>query len=122
MRWILIFIILLTILLAGCATEANVGSITPPYIETGIDPNLWANIPAGEFPYSQHDHMTTVDYDYQIMITDVTNEQYSEYLNAALKTGDINVGDVDVESGDISETVNGVNGYYPGESFQGYKH
>jgi formylglycine-generating enzyme required for sulfatase activity len=57
-----------------------------------------------------HEHETMVDYDYEIMVTTVTNAQFAEYLNTALVTGDIKiVGD---------EIV----GYYPGDVFRGYEH
>ncbi len=46
------------------------------YIETGVNPNSWATIPAGDFHYGQHQYLQNIDYDFEIMITDVTNEQY----------------------------------------------
>lgn len=54
-------------------------------VETGIDSESWVVIPAGEFHAGQHRHVVNIDYDYEIMITDVTNAQYAEYLNKALK-------------------------------------
>ena len=42
----------------------------------------------------QFNHPTNVDYDYQIMVTPVTNQQYADYLNQALKAGTVQqVGD-----------------------------
>jgi formylglycine-generating enzyme required for sulfatase activity len=57
-----------------------------------------------------HEHETNLDYNYEIMLTDVTNAQFANYLNEALAAGTIKiVGD---------EIV----GYYPGDEFQAYKH
>jgi formylglycine-generating enzyme required for sulfatase activity len=91
-------------------------------VDTGIDPESWALVPAGEFPFGQHDHMTDVDYDYEIMVTHVTNEQYAAYLNDALAAGKISIGAVEVEAGEQVWTVEGVAGYHPGDPFDGYKH
>jgi formylglycine-generating enzyme required for sulfatase activity len=66
--------------------------------------------------------MTLVDYDYEMMITDVTNQQYADFLNEALTAGKISLGEVEAESGGAVRIVEGVYGYYPGEPFQGYKH
>ncbi len=109
-------------LLAGCGPAPNVGAITPPYIDTGVDSDSWALVPAGEFPYGQHDHITMVDYDYEIMVTDVTDEQYARYLNEALAASAVRVGEVEVEAGEAVTVKEGVAGYYPGDSFDSYKH
>ena len=79
-------------------------------IDTGIDPNSWATIPAGGFLSGQHPKLTDVDYDYQIMTTLVTNQQYADYLNQALPAGVVKLIDQDIVA------------YYPGEPFQGMKH
>jgi formylglycine-generating enzyme required for sulfatase activity len=85
-----IFSLILVILLAtACGPAPSVSAITPPYVDTGIDPESWATIPAADFPYGQHDHMTVLDYNYQIMFTDVTVEQYATYLNQAYASGDV---------------------------------
>lgn len=122
MKRIIFFLLLTTLALTACGPTANVSAITPPAIDTGIDPESWTLVPAGEFPYGQHDHMTPVDYDYEIMVTDVTNAQYAGYLNDALATGDIKIGEVEVEAGETVWTVPGVAGYYPGDPFDGYEH
>ena len=64
---------LLTLLLVSC--QSQVETTSTKIIETGVDPEAWVHIPAGEFLMGQHDHETAVDYDYEIMNTDVTNEQ-----------------------------------------------
>ncbi len=117
-----IFSLLLISLLATACAGPSVGAITPPYIDTGIDSTAWASVPAGEFPYGQHDHITTVDYNYQIMITDVTVGQYADFLNKAVASGDVKVGEFEVEAGETVWTQQGVGGFYPGDPFDGYKH
>lgn len=93
--------------LAACTAEAPP---PPPIIDTGIDPQAWARVPAGEFLRGQHQHPTLVDYDYEIMVTDVTNAQFADYLNAALANGS------------LKRTDDQIVGYYPGDDFHGYKH
>ncbi|MEW6030797.1 MAG: SUMF1/EgtB/PvdO family nonheme iron enzyme [Chloroflexota bacterium] len=95
------------IFLASCApVDLN----TPiPSFDTGVDPNAWAQVPAGEFYFGQHEDIESTDA-YEIMITDVTAQQYADYLNAALADGTLKV------EGDS------VLGYYPGDEFRGVKH
>ena len=122
-RMIIIFSLLLIVILAtACASDTNAGSITPDYIDTGVDPNAWVVIPAGDFPKGQENVRTAVDDDYQIMVTDVTVEQYANYLNEALASGDVNVGEFEIEAGEKMWQEYGVGGYYPGDPFDGYKH
>jgi formylglycine-generating enzyme required for sulfatase activity len=113
---------LILLSLTACAPAPNTGAITPPYIDTGVDPDSWSLVPAGEFPYGQHDHWTMVDYDYEIMVTDVTNAQYANFLNQAITDDAIQVGEVEVHTDEIVTVREGVYGYYPGEPFDGYKH
>jgi formylglycine-generating enzyme required for sulfatase activity len=118
-----IFSLILVILLAtACGPAPSVSAITPPYVDTGIDPESWATIPAADFPYGQHDHMTMVDYDYQIMVTDVTVEQYVTYLNQAIASGDVSIGEFELEAGETIWTEEGAGGFYEGDPFDGYKH
>ena len=82
--------ILSALLLSGCAS--NSGALTPPpELDPGIDPDEWAHVPAGEFYMGQHEHETNVDYNYEIMVTDVTTAQYADYLNKALADGSVNI-------------------------------
>jgi formylglycine-generating enzyme required for sulfatase activity len=122
MRHLTLILLPWILILTACAPAPNVGAITPPFVDTGIDPDAWVTIPAGEFPFGQHDHMTMVDYDYQIMVTDVTNEQYANYLNQALSAGAVRLGEIQIEAGENIWSVEGVGGFYPGEPFHGYKH
>lgn len=98
------------ILLSGCA-PSPAGSIAAlPVIDTGIDLESWAAVPAGEFYSGQHNHVVAIEHDYEIMVTNVTNVQFTEYLNEALEVGWIE------RDGDQ------VVGYYPGDEFHGYEH
>jgi len=118
-----IFSLLLVIVLAtACGPAPSVSAITPPFVDTGIDPDSWATIQAGEFPYGQHDHTTMVDYDYQVMVTNVTVEQYATFLNQALESGDISVGEFELEAGETIWSEEGAGGFYKGDPFDGYKH
>ncbi|MCP4426083.1 MAG: formylglycine-generating enzyme family protein [Chloroflexi bacterium] len=117
----IVSLLFISLLVTACAT-AQAGAITPEYIDTGVDSNAWATIPAGAFPFGQENVMTAVDYDYQMMITDVTVEQYANFLNEALASGDISVGEFEVEAGEVVWHEEGVGGYYEGDPFDGYKH
>lgn len=96
-------------LLAACGNGA---SAEPQVFETGVDPEAWAVVPAGEFLKGQHEHPTLVDYDYEIMVTDVTNAQYARYLTEALAAGAVTLAAEDQK----------IVGYYPGDEFRGAKH
>jgi len=60
--------------------------------------------------------------DYRIMITDVTNEQYAQFINEAVADQTIGVGDVEVKESENISIVHGVYGLYPGDPFDGYEH
>ena len=94
-------------LLVSCA-PVDLNAPLPAY-DTGIDPNAWAQVPAGEFYFGQHEDVESTGA-YEIMVTDVTAQQYADYLNAALADGALKV------EGDS------VLGYYPGDPFHGIKH
>lgn len=114
-------LLLLVLLVSACAPTTSTSEINPPIFDTGIDPTAWATIPAGEYPSGQMSHMVDVA-EFQIMVTDVTVAQYANFLNAALASGDISVGEFEVEAGENVWYENGVGGYYEGDSFDGYKH
>jgi formylglycine-generating enzyme required for sulfatase activity len=110
-------------LLAACSPTSDLAAYTlEKIVDTDIDPDAWADIPAGEFPRGQHDQIVDLDYQYQIMATDVTNLQYAAYLNAALSEGLIRVSEVDVIENENVTSWFGVTGYYPGDPFDGYEH
>ncbi len=102
-------LLIVALSLTGCG-ESDVSLQPIALVETGIDPGAWAEVPAGEFLRGQHEHPTMVDYDYRIMVTDVTNEQFATYLNEAIADGSLKI------AGD--EIV----GYYPGDVFRGFDH
>jgi formylglycine-generating enzyme required for sulfatase activity len=95
------------ILLLSCA-PVDLNAPLPDF-DTGIDPNAWSQIPAGEFYFGQHEkiEMTAA---YEIMITDVTTAQYADFLNIALADGYVKT------EGDQ------IVGFYPGDAFRGVKH
>lgn len=101
---------LIYILFLACGQSADLILEETEYIDTGIDENGWVRIPAGKFLKGHHEIETVLDYDFEIMVTDVTNRQYALYLNEALKTGTIKI------EGDT------VLGPYPGDPFDGHKH
>ena len=104
---ILIFAISMILCLTGCADSP---SESMPEINTGIDPSTWTLIPSAEFFMGLHAHQTDVEYDYEIMLTDVTNDQFAQFLNEARVDGAVGFeGAVPV-------------GYYPGDEFHGHEH
>jgi formylglycine-generating enzyme required for sulfatase activity len=108
MKRLAIFLLVLVLFLTGCSAPKLPDSTTS--IPTGVDPNAWATVPAGLFLYGMHEQTVDVPYDFQIMVTDVTNAQYAAYLNQALQTGSLKI---------VAEQVVG---YYTGDVFHGKKH
>ena len=98
---------LLIALLASCA-PVDLNAPMPAF-ETGIDPNTWAQVPAGGFHLGQHEDMAFTEA-YEIMVTDVTAAQYADFLTTALTEGYVKI---DGEN---------ILGYYPGDEFRGVKH
>lgn len=108
MKHTLLLLFLITSLTTGCSTPDESG--TPLTFDTGIDPSSWALVPAGEFFMGLHEHEAFVESAFEMMVTTVTNTQFSEYLNDALSSGDIKI---------VSDEIVG---YYPGDVFRGYEH
>jgi formylglycine-generating enzyme required for sulfatase activity len=79
-------------------------------IDTGLDPDRWVTVPAGEFYSGQHSHRVSIGESYAIMVGDVTNAQFADYLNEALAAGWIELADQEIL------------GYYPGDEFHGAEH
>jgi formylglycine-generating enzyme required for sulfatase activity len=102
------FLILVAVLMTACST-VNLNAPVPAQ-DTGVDPAKWVVIPAGGFLSGQFDEPKEISYDYEIMVTDVTVDQYVRYLNAALADGTLKV---DGER---------ITGFYPGDVFHGVKH
>jgi len=110
-KMISLSLLIIVVVFTACTSNSDNSKKTGiSYIETGIDLNSWAFVPAGEFFKGQHNHEAIIDYDYEIMQTDVTNAQYANYLNEALSNSKIKIDDKKVF------------GYYPGDEFHGYKH
>jgi formylglycine-generating enzyme required for sulfatase activity len=95
------------ILLVSCA-PVDLNAPMPAF-DTGIDPNAWVSVPAGEFYFGQHEDVEST-HAYEIMVTDVTTAQYAEFLSAALRDAFIKVDEQSIV------------GYYPGDEFHGVKH
>lgn len=104
----IIFALTITLLVLASCAPVDLNAPLPAY-DTGVDPNAWAQIPAGEFYFGQHEKIETTGA-YEIMIADVTVRQYADYLNAALADGTLKI------EGDSAL------GYYPGDPFHGVKH
>jgi len=105
-RTILTFI-LLSLILASCST-VDLNAPMPAF-DTGVDPDSWVQIPAGEFFSGQHEDVQKTDA-YEIMVTDVTTSQYADFLNEALSAGYVKV--------EADQVV----GFYPGDEFNAVKH
>jgi formylglycine-generating enzyme required for sulfatase activity len=107
MKHALARLILLSVLLSACAS-VDLNAALPAF-DTGVDPDAWAQIPAGEFYFGQHEEVVSTAA-YEIMITDVTTAQYAAFLNQALADGFVKA--------DGDQIV----GFYPGDEFRGVKH
>ena len=107
MRRIIFALFLSTALLASCA-PVDLNAPMPTF-DTGVDPNTWAQVPAGEFHFGQHEDVEYTDA-YEIMVTDVTVAQYAEFITAARADGSIKI---------VNEQVVG---FYSGDEFRGIKH
>jgi len=103
------FFFLLMLSLSVACAPVDVKAPAPVY-DTEISPDIWVNIPAGSFFKGQFNQETSLDYEYEIMITPVTNSQYASYLNEALADGTIKLFD------------NQIVGYYPGDPFNSGRH
>ena len=81
MKHMIVFLVFITFLVSGCASSSQAAQPRPPQIDTGIDPDSWTLITAGEFLMGLHEHEMEVETDYEIMVTDVTNAQFATFLN-----------------------------------------
>lgn len=72
--------------------------------EIPVDEN-WSRILSGEFTAGQDNEMQLIDYDYEIMKYNVTNEQFVGFLQGSHDAGDVWIEDSDVY------------GYYEGDDF-----
>jgi formylglycine-generating enzyme len=99
---------LLGLLLAAC-TSVNLDAPLPSY-DTKAEPDAWVVILAGEFLSGQFNDSVSIDYDYKIMVTDVTVAQYVDFLNTAWVAGPIEIRDEEIVI------------FYPGDAFHGARH
>lgn len=105
----LIYLAFVLLTLTSCSTAIIVDEEIKS-VDTGVNPDSWVVISAGPFYYNMHSKVVDIDYDYEIMITHVTNLQYANYLNEALAKKTIRI-----EDGKVT-------GHYPGDQFDGYLH
>ena len=112
-------IVLVSILLATTMTvhttsgdeEFELSEITSITFESDNGGDFeWCDVPAGEYTYGEYDQTLTIDYDYQIMKYEVTNQQYLEYLTEAYVQGD-----VWIDEGDVVGYYEGDNNYSAGD-------
>lgn len=106
----ILLMLLMCLFILGCGENEIVILESIPYLDTGVDPDSWTTIPAGEFLSGLHEHEVDIPYDYDIMLTDVTNLQYADYLNAAIADGFVKI------------VQDSIMGYHPGDPFHGYHH
>lgn len=111
MKRLFLTLSLLTVLLVAC-TPVDLNAPIPAY-DTGVDTNAWAQVPAGEFFFDQHEVVESTTA-YEIMITDVTVSQYTAFLTAALSNGQVRIGEFNEKKALV--------GNYPGDVFHGVKH
>jgi formylglycine-generating enzyme required for sulfatase activity len=101
-------LILAMALLTSCA-PVDLEAPIPAY-ETEVDSDAWVAISAGDFLQGQFNDPARIEYDYELMLTDVTVAQYVRFLNAALMDATLKI------------VEDQVVGYYPGDAFHGAKH
>ncbi|WP_054521834.1 formylglycine-generating enzyme family protein [Thermanaerothrix daxensis] len=97
-------------LLGLSACRSSVAEASVLSVDTSIDPEAWVVIPAGPFLAGQFNDQVTLTHSYTIMVTDVTVEQYTRFLNQALADGFVKI--------EADQLV----GFYPGDPFHGAKH
>ena len=108
MKYVSLVVAIAWALLIGCTAVPS--QVPPPRFDTGVDPEAWARIPAGEFRMGEQAERVSIDYDYEMMVTPVTNAQYARYLNKALADGKVKIVDGKVV------------GFYQGDKFLGRRH
>jgi len=107
MKRLFLSLSLLMALLASCA-PVDLNAPMPAY-DTGIDPTQWVEVTEGEFFFGQFNKVEFTP-TFEIMVTNVTTQQYADFLNAALANGYVKM--------DGEQVV----GFYPGDEFRGVKH
>jgi len=82
MRSVIVRVLLLSFLLASCSSVDLNAKM--PVFDPGVDPESWAQIPAGEFYFGQHNKVETLPA-FEIMVTDVTTAQYADFPGRGLR-------------------------------------
>ena len=109
MKRLIILTVFLALVLSACSSGQAPNGEMPVY-DTGIDPNSWVDIPASEYYQGLNQHLLNLDYDYKIMVTNVTNQQYADFLNKAISDGTLSIKE------------DGVWGFYEGDEFNHERH
>ena len=109
MKRIIIITVFISLILSACSAASTPNGPMPTY-DTGIDTDSWVDIPASEYYQGLNQHLLNLDYDYRIMVTDVTNQQYADFLNQAIADGTLSIND------------NGIWGFYEGDEFNHERH
>ncbi len=104
----LMTLLILTLWLASCG-PANMDAPMPA-VDSGVDSSAWVSIPSGTFLAGQADKAASIDYTYEMMVTDVTVAQYVDFLNQRLADGSIRI--------DGGRALSA----YPGDAYHGVKH
>lgn len=86
--------------------------IDPSTVVTSLTVNSedWVKVDAGQFIVGYNSKNASIDYDYEIMVTEVTYQQYADYLNHALNDGLITISN------------DNIIGYYKGDDFHNMRH
>lgn len=108
MNRLAVLLLCVQFLVAGCAPLPPAAA--PAAVETGVNPDAWVRVPAGDFAMGIHSALTPMPQAYEIMVTDVTNAQYAQYLNVALASGAVKI-----KNGNVM-------GSYAGDLFRGARH
>ncbi len=104
-------------MLAGLMVIPNISEAAYPDVDPGslkaeltVDSSSWVTVPAGHFLSGLNHHDINIQYDFDIMVTEVTTTQYAAYLNGAFEKKLIYIKD------------NVVMGSYHGDEFNKGRH
>ncbi|MBS3741245.1 MAG: SUMF1/EgtB/PvdO family nonheme iron enzyme [Candidatus Cloacimonetes bacterium] len=87
--------------------NSTTGDIWQFTTEAGGGIFSWCDVPAGEYTQGEGDTIKTIDYDYQIMKYEITNQQYVDFMEEAAANKQIII------------DSNSVQGYYEGDQYYG---
>ena len=109
MKKLTLLIFLCSVISLSACQPVDINAPAPTF-DTGISSDSWVTVPAGEFLAGQFNKETMIDYDFDIMVTTVTNDQYAAYLNRAVADGTVKV------------VENQVVGFYEGDDYNAGRH